>query len=765
MKRVLLVIVGIIIFICSSKIVYADGINNYYIDATILNNGNLEVQEYFELDGYYNGMERILKYKNLSSIEFNKDDTLYGGSTIHNGNDIKIEEIRAVNVNSNFNFNDFDGDVFKKVEYASVGNYGVYTLKEIEGGVSTRIFLPSKKKKAFYIKYILNDMAVLHDDVGELGWSIFNTSLNESINNLIVYINIPNNKDIVKVWAHGPENGKSNIISNEKVEATIDNLSSNTAIDIRVVFDKDVINNSTKTTNTVALDKIINYETELANISNKKREDNIENSFRILDTNPTMVNYNYVLYSINEYNNDEKTDFYLNRLYKYKYKVDESEYNHFKYLTFVIGNYDSYVNTKYSADNVFNIELKNKIIEERKQLKNKLIKQELVGEFKSILIAISTVVLVYLIVSMPRLISKKIKKVDPIYVRDLPNDISVISAGILIDKKISKDEISAAILDLVRKKIVILDNSDKKNPILIINKDNYQTATDKDRYLVNMIFEHNNSISLKKNKKISRERFKCWKNLFIRELKDKGYIIETKEPTMNINIGAMIFSIISFMTPLYFFGIFFLLVYSIQRYKQYTILVIFQIINYVLLRNVLLNNHFIYFSLIINIMSIVIIFLYLRKIVFNLNVKLTNLGLEKKNELYALRNYLNDFSRLYEKDIPEVSLWEEYLVYATVFGIGDKVLNSMKLKNMNNNLLENVSFINNYNDYVGFFSNVSNNITYVSVPEMNFVMPESSGGSSSDWGSSSSGSGSGGGFSGGSSSGGSFGGGGGGGRF
>ena len=125
MKRVLLVIVGIIIFICSSKIVYADGINNYYIDATILNNGNLEVQEYFELDGYYNGMERILKYKNLSSIEFNKDDTLYGGSTIHNGNDIKIEEIRAVNVNSNFNFNDFDGDVFKKVEYASVGNYGV----------------------------------------------------------------------------------------------------------------------------------------------------------------------------------------------------------------------------------------------------------------------------------------------------------------------------------------------------------------------------------------------------------------------------------------------------------------------------------------------------------------------------------------------------------------------------------------------------------------------------------------------------------------
>ena len=82
-----------------------------------------------------------------------------------------------------------------------------------------------------------------------------------------------------------------------------------------------------------------------------------------------------------------------------------------------------------------------------------------------------------------------------------------------------------------------------------------------------------------------------------------------------------------------------------------------------------------------------------------------------------------------------------------------------------NNLLENISFINNYDDYVDSFSNISNNISYVSIPKMNFVMPESSGNSSSDWGSSSSGSGSGGGFSGGSSSGGSFGGGGGGGRF
>lgn len=373
----------------------------------------------------------------------------------------------------------------------------------------------------------------------------------------------------------------------------------------------------------------------------------------------------------------------------------------------------------------------------------------------------------YLIISIHKFKNRKIKNVNPTYIRDLPSDISVVSAGILIDNTISKDEISGGILDLIRKKIIMLDDTDKKRPILILNKDNYNIATYIDQYLVNLIFEQNNQVELKKIKKISSEEFKNWKNLLLKELKDKGYVIETdKQKTININIIILLLSVFSFFTPIYFFGIFFLLIYSFKRYKQYTIIVIFQIINYILLRNTLSNNHFIYFSIVINIFAIIILFLYLRKITFKLNIKLTNLGLEKRKELFGLRNFLNDFSRLNEKDIPEVYLWEEYLIYATVFGIGDKVLNSMKLKDINNSIIDNVSFVYNYSNYIDSFSNISSNISYMGKPEMKFYIPESSGGgSSSDWGSSSSGSGGGGGFSGGSSSGGSFGGGGGGGRF
>ena len=762
MKKILLFIIGVL-FILTPKIVFADGINDYYINATILDNGDLEVEEYFDLDSRYNGMERIIKYRNSNSVEFNAYDTSYGGSSIHNGNNMMIEEIKSVSINHDFNFNNFDGKLFKKVEYASIGDYGVYTENIIDGGLSTKIFMPSSKKKAFYIKYILNNMAVLHDDVGELGWSIFDTALNESIKNLRVYVSVPNNKDIIKVWAHGPENGKSNIISNEKVEATINNLNSNTAIDIRVVFDKSVIKNSNKTTNVSALDKIINYETELANISNKKREDYLESKFYTLKSVPSMNNYIAVLNTINEYNNEEKTEYYLNRLYEYKDKVDVYEYNNFK-SEIQKQTYYGYEITSCSSDKVFNTELKNKITEERNNLKNKLIKTEILNEIKTIILAMLSILLSYLIISIPKFKNRKIKKVVPIYTRDLPKDISIVSAGILIDSKLSKDEISGAILDLIRKKIIILDYTDQKHPILILNKDNYNVAFDTDRYLVNLIFEHNNQVELKKIKKINTDRFKNWKNLLLEELKDKGYAIETDdEKPIKINVIFVVSSIISFFTPFYILGIFFLLIYSLKRYKQYTIIVIFQIINYILLRNTLLNNHFIYLSIITNILAIIMLFLYLRKITFKLNIKLTNLGLEKRKELFGLRNFLNDFSRLNEKDIPEVYLWEEYLIYATVFGIGDKVLNSMKLKDINNSIIDNVSFVYNYSNYIDSFSNISNNILFMTKPEMKLYMPESL--DAGTWGGSSSGSGGGGGFSGGSSSGGSFGGGGGGGRF
>lgn len=58
---------------------------------------------------------------------------------------------------------------------------------------------------------------------------------------------------------------------------------------------------------------------------------------------------------------------------------------------------------------------------------------------------------------------------------------------------------------------------------------------------------------------------------------------------------------------------------------------------------------------------------------------LTEKGMSEKEKLKGLKKYMEDFSMMKEKSVPELILWEKYLVYATVFGIADKVLKQLKV--------------------------------------------------------------------------------------
>ena len=72
--------------------------------------------------------------------------------------------------------------------------------------------------------------------------------------------------------------------------------------------------------------------------------------------------------------------------------------------------------------------------------------------------------------------------------------------------------------------------------------------------------------------------------------------------------------------------------------------------------------------------------------------------------MYAIRSYygkgmkkfLSDFGRFDEKELPEIILWEKYLVYAAAFGIAAKVEKAMQLKIKEFNLNQNTNFTTNY---------------------------------------------------------------------
>lgn len=59
---------------------------------------------------------------------------------------------------------------------------------------------------------------------------------------------------------------------------------------------------------------------------------------------------------------------------------------------------------------------------------------------------------------------------------------------------------------------------------------------------------------------------------------------------------------------------------------------------------------------------------------------LTQKGVNEQEKWKALKRFMEDFSLLDEREVPELVMWEKYLVYATAFGIADKVLKQLKVK-------------------------------------------------------------------------------------
>ncbi len=50
-------------------------------------------------------------------------------------------------------------------------------------------------------------------------------------------------------------------------------------------------------------------------------------------------------------------------------------------------------------------------------------------------------------------------------------------------------------------------------------------------------------------------------------------------------------------------------------------------------------------------------------------------------QVFGLKKYLEDFTLLNEREVKEVALWKDYMIYATLFGIAEKVIKDMKAIN------------------------------------------------------------------------------------
>lgn len=312
-EKGLLVIISFVMFLFFPLCVRAYGIKNFYINATINSDGSITVQEYIDMNGKYNGINREVLFMNNNTSIFDDSLDYLPGTNINNGTDIRLEEIRSVDKNNNFNFRNVKGNLFSIKKGLSFRKNNVYEIKDLGNGYNYKIYQKSYKNKAFYIKYNIDNIIVLHNDVAELGWNLLSDNQHEDIERLIVTINNLGNKDISS-WVHGNVNVLSNNVNEDKVQYVFSEVDKYTPISIRVIFDNSIIDqNYHKRTYINAKDKIKTYEkapTHYDRIQkNGKIVENAKKYTDILEEDATISNYNNALNEIEriyEYNEETR---------------------------------------------------------------------------------------------------------------------------------------------------------------------------------------------------------------------------------------------------------------------------------------------------------------------------------------------------------------------------------------------------------------------------------------------------------------------------
>ena len=244
----------VLLILCCPFIIKAQDIDNYYINATINSNGDLLVEEYIETkeeNGYF---ERDIYYQDNYVSDENALKTLEYTS-LNNGSSVEFLTVGSV-AKTKKDSVEFTGvKEFNKVNVGSLGDTGIYLLRSDEGKEYIRLY--KKGDDAYYLKYIIKDLAVKHNDIGEIYFNLIKNN-KDNIKNLKVVINLPDNK---KAYAFSEGASVKKIINNNyKINYLYKNVLENQDIKLRVLFDKDLIKITTKLSNIEALNKIINTE-------------------------------------------------------------------------------------------------------------------------------------------------------------------------------------------------------------------------------------------------------------------------------------------------------------------------------------------------------------------------------------------------------------------------------------------------------------------------------------------------------------------------
>ena len=331
-----------------------------------------------------------------------------------------------------------------------------------------------------------------------------------------------------------------------------------------------------------------------------------------------------------------------------------------------------------------------------------------------ILVILIIISVILLIISL--IINKK-KKITN-YRRDTSNLVSPILAEAIIDGKIGlKELIMTTIIELsIRGNINIINN----NTLELVSYDNLETY---ERSIINLLFKNKtikfsdiNNTFVNSNK--STIQFTQEMSLIKKSLLEKIYsmnifskgltffnkaiglcaiLISINMPQIllnRINSMGIVFLMISLLITFYYIksnvGKKTIQEEIITNNKMRNIIdarIVFIFISTIFIIIVTSINvaryHTIFF-----IFTLLTIFLNIFIVYHSQGTILTKEGKEEQLKLIELKNYINDYSLIKNRDLESVIIWDKYLAYATAFGIPSKITNSIyeEWYNLNINL-------------------------------------------------------------------------------
>ena len=284
MKKRFIILTLILILILIPTNIFADNslrISRWTIDSTLLENGDLSIIENitFHFNGSFNGVYR--------DIVLHKTDGIKGLSIFEMISDEEIE--------------------YTLDPKAKKGDNEVYNVDLKGSDANIIIFSPSKNEsKTFRLKYTINNVAIKHKDIGELYYKFLGEENKTIIDYFSATINLPNfEKNMIKIFGHGPLNGKINFTEEDLIKLEVTDVPLNTYVEARILFPLDYIPNSTNIKNRdleEILNEEISYEEKIATSAQKKEK--IKNIFNSISLGVAALGVLIIGFLFNKFRRD-----------------------------------------------------------------------------------------------------------------------------------------------------------------------------------------------------------------------------------------------------------------------------------------------------------------------------------------------------------------------------------------------------------------------------------------------------------------------------